>query len=140
MLQITPQHKLLLAVQPTDFRKGIDGLAHICKQKLNEDPFSGTIFAFTNKRQSAVKLLVFDGNGYWLCMKRFSKGVLAWWPSTDKESWALNASQIQVLLMQGDPRLMMAPDEWRKIPSNIIKKGSGFNIGHQAATDSNFPT
>lgn len=139
MLQITPQHKLLLAVQPADFRKGIDGLAQICKTMLSSDPFSGTIFAFTNKRQNAIKLLVFDGNGYWLCMKRFSKGVLAWWPSSDQKTWELNASQIQIILMQGDPRLMLAPDEWRKIPNNIIKKGVNFNVGHQAATDSNSP-
>tara|TARA_R110002110_G_C13449779_1_gene716956 strand:+ start:499 stop:912 length:414 start_codon:yes stop_codon:yes gene_type:complete len=136
MLQITPQHKLLLAIQPADFRKGIDGLAHICKSKLSNDPFSGTIFAFTNRRRSAVKLLVFDGNGFWLCMKRFSKGVLSWWPSAEAETWELNASQVQVLLMQGDPRLMMTPDEWRKLPSNALSKGIDFNVGHQAATAS----
>ena len=136
MLQITPQHKLLLAVQPADFRKGIDGLAHICKSKLSNDPFSGTIFAFTNKRRNAVKLLVFDGNGFWLCMKRFSKGALSWWPSAKVETWELNASQIQVLLMQGDPRLMMAPDEWRKLPSNALSKSIDFNVGHQAAIGS----
>lgn len=140
MLQITPQHKLLLAVQPADFRKGIDGLATICKQKLAEDPFSGAIFAFTNKKQTAVKLLIFDGNGFWLCMKRFSKGALAWWPSSDQDTWELNASQIQVILMQGDPRLMLAPDEWRKIPNNILRKGTQFNVGHQAATETSSPS
>jgi len=140
MLQITLQHKLLLAVQPADFRKGIDGLAAICKQKLAKDLFSSTIFAFTNKKQTAVKLLIFDGNGFWLCMKRFSKGTLAWWPSSDKDTWGLNASQIQVILMQGDPRLMLAPDEWRKIPNNILRKGSKFNVGSQAATDSSSST
>ncbi len=97
MLQITPQHKLLLAVQSADFRKGI------------------------------------DGNGVWLCMKRFSKGVLSWWPSAETETWELNSSQIQVLLMQGDPRLMMTPDEWRKLPWNALSKGIDFNVGHQAA-------
>lgn len=134
MLQITPQHKLLLAVQPVDFRKGIDGLASICKLKLTSDPFSGTIFAFTNKKQTAVKILVFDGNGFWLCMKRFSKGTLAWWPTVDNDTWQISASQCQVLLTQGDPRLMMAPDEWRKLPSNILKKGANFNVGNQAAS------
>ncbi len=78
MLQITPQHRLLLATEPVDFRKGIDGLKAICRQQLCDDPFSGTIFAFCNKTKTSVKLLVYDATGFWLCQKRFSKGKLAW--------------------------------------------------------------
>ena len=55
MLQLTAQHRLLLAVEPADFRKGIDSLAGLCKSKLNEDPFSGAIFAFTNKRKLQLR-------------------------------------------------------------------------------------
>jgi len=40
MIQVTPQMRILLAVQPADFRKGIDGLAQVCRQVLNNDPFS----------------------------------------------------------------------------------------------------
>jgi hypothetical protein len=48
MLQITPQMRLLVAVEPVDFRKGIDGLVHLCKQSLGEDPLRGAVFAFRN--------------------------------------------------------------------------------------------
>jgi len=68
MLQITPQHRLLLAVESVDFRKGICGLKAICQQQLSCDPFSGTIFAFTNRSRTSVKLLVYDASGFWLCL------------------------------------------------------------------------
>lgn len=76
MLQVTPHHRLMLAVNPADFRRGIDGLAALCRQSLGEDPFSGAVFIFTNRSRKAVRILVFDGNGFWLVAKRFSKGRL----------------------------------------------------------------
>jgi hypothetical protein len=74
MLQITPQMRLLVAIEPVDFRKGIDGLVHLCKQSLGEDQLRGELFAFRNRRSTAVKVLVYDGQGYWLCRKRLSAG------------------------------------------------------------------
>ncbi len=50
MIQVTPQMRILVAVEPTDFRKGIDGLASVCKQELKSDPFSGAVFVFRNRR------------------------------------------------------------------------------------------
>ena len=60
MIQITPQMKILLAVRPVDFRKGIDGLAAICRNVIDADPFSGYIFAFRNRRGTTIKLLTYD--------------------------------------------------------------------------------
>jgi transposase len=59
--------RILVAVEPADFRKGIDGLAGLCRQALKSDPFSGAIFVFRNRRGTAVKLLVYDSQGFWLC-------------------------------------------------------------------------
>ena len=74
MLQVTPHTRILVAIEPADFRKGIDGLARQCKELLREDPFSGTMFVFRNRRGTAVKLLMYDGQGFWLCQKRLSTG------------------------------------------------------------------
>jgi transposase len=74
MLQITPQTRILVAVEPVDFRRGIDGLAGLCRALLSSDPFSGTVFVFTNRSRSALKLLYHDGQGFWLCHKRLSRG------------------------------------------------------------------
>ncbi len=66
MIQLVPQIKVLLAVDPVDFRKGIDTLAAVCKDRLAQDPLSGALFVFRNRSGTALKLLVYDGSGYWL--------------------------------------------------------------------------
>ncbi len=70
MIQITPQMRILVAVEPTDFRRGIDGLARVCKEVLRHDPFNGWVFVFRNRPATALKILVYDGQGFWLCHKQ----------------------------------------------------------------------
>jgi transposase len=81
MIQVTPQMRILVAVEPTDFRRGIDGLARVCKDVLQHDPFSGWVFVFRNRPATALKILVYDGQGFWLCHKRLSSGRFRWWPT-----------------------------------------------------------
>ena len=66
MIQITPQMHVLVAVEPVDLRKGIDGLAELCRQKLQADPFSGWLFVFRSRRATAIRVLVYDGQGFWM--------------------------------------------------------------------------
>ena len=61
MLNLTPHYRLLLAVHPVDFRRGIDGLAATCQLILDEQPQSGTVFIFSNRSRTAVKILVYYG-------------------------------------------------------------------------------
>ena len=63
MIQVTPQMRILVAVEPADFRKGINGLARVCREVLCHDPFSGYVFVFGNRRHKAIKILVYDGQG-----------------------------------------------------------------------------
>ena len=63
MIQITPQMRIWLAVEPVDFRKGIDGLAQVCRQRLKIDPMAGALVVFSSRRRKALKCLVFDGYG-----------------------------------------------------------------------------
>lgn len=70
MLQLTPQMRILVAVEPVDFRNGIDGLVRLCKEALGRDPFQGSVFAFRNRRGTAVKVLMYDGQGFWLAHKK----------------------------------------------------------------------
>jgi len=105
MIQITPQMRILLAVTPTDFRKGIDGLAGVCRNILKQDPFSGYVFVFRNKPGTAIKILIYDGQGFWLCQKRLSKGRFTWWPKKENEaSQQLAAHELQLLVWNGNPR------------------------------------
>ena len=87
MIQITPQMRILVAVESFDFRNGIDGLARICQEQLKADPFSGWLFVFRNRRRTAIKVLVYDGQGYWLMQKRLSTGRFRYWPEAGSGAW-----------------------------------------------------
>jgi len=128
MLQVTPQMKILVAVEPADFRKGIDGLVRLCKDSLQQDPFAGTVFVFRNRRGTAIKVLVYDGQGFWLCHKRLSEGRFRWWPAvTDQDAGdqvamnqnvrakVLAAHQLSVLFSAGDPERTSAAPDWRSV-------------------------
>jgi transposase len=116
VIQITPQMRLLLAVEPVDFRKGIDGLARLCREALASDPFSGTLFVFRNRRGQALKILVYDGQGFWLCQKRLSAGQFRWWPRGAQERVCrLEVHELQLLLWNGDPARCGAAPQWRRL-------------------------
>src|SRR6266571_7075543 len=74
MIQISVQTRILVAVEAVDFRKGIDGLARVCKEALRADAFSGCLFVFRNRRRTAIKILSYDSRGFWLCQRRLSAG------------------------------------------------------------------
>ena len=116
MIQITPQMRVLVAIEPADFRRGMDGLAQQCRAALGEDPFTGAVFVFRNRQRSAVKLLVYDGQGFWLCHKRLSQGRFRWWPTaSDAAAAPMRAHELQVLLSGGDPSGTLAAPEWRRV-------------------------
>ena len=121
MIQITPQMRVLVAVEPVDGRKGIDSLAAVCRQRLEADPFSGTVFVFRCRRGDSIKVLVYDGQGFWLAQKRLSKGrfqmrfklLRQWWPS-GAAGRQLEAHQALLLLAAGNPDTPAAP-VWRSV-------------------------
>jgi transposase len=115
VLQITPQMRVLVATEPADFRRGIDGLARLCRERLTEDPFSGAVFVFRNRGRTAVKLLVYDGQGFWLCHKRLSAGRFGGWPSDNPTAKQLRAHELSVLLFGGDPSSAQGAPDWRPV-------------------------
>jgi hypothetical protein len=64
MIQIAARMRVLVAIEPVDGRKGIDSLARLCQDKLQEDPFSGCVFVFRSRSGAAIRLLTYDGQGY----------------------------------------------------------------------------
>jgi transposase len=115
MLQLTPQSRIFLATEPVDFRKGIDGLAAVCRRVLQEQPLSGAVFVFRNRAATALKLLVYDGQGFWLCTKRLSQGRFHWWPHREGVSVRLAARELQILLWNGHPEQARMADDWRQL-------------------------
>lgn len=117
MIQVTPQMRVLVAVGPTDLRRGIDGLCRVCREELEVDPFSGAVFVFRNRRGTSVKVLVYDGQGFWLCQKRLSAGRFRFWPAaaTKKNVRFLEAHELGVLLACGDPAAAKGAPPWRRV-------------------------
>jgi transposase len=115
LIQITPQMRVLVAIEPVDGRKGIDSLARLCQDKLAEDPFSGCVFVFRSRSRTAIRLLTYDGQGFWLLQKRLSKGRFQWWPEAGGASKPLEAYEAQLLLAAGDVSRVRAAPMWRRV-------------------------
>jgi transposase len=116
MMQLTPQMRILVAVEPQDFRKGIDGLCRVCRDVLSSDPFSGAVFVFRNRRRTCIRLLAYDGQGFWLCHKRLSAGRFRHWPErAGSVRLELLAHEVQVLLRGGNPAATQAAPAWRPL-------------------------
>lgn len=74
MLSLPPSVKLFVAREPVDMRKAIDGLAALVRDVLVEDPFSGHLYVFFNRRSNRTKILWWDRSGYWLLCRRLEEG------------------------------------------------------------------
>jgi len=109
VIQITPQMRVVVAVEPADFRKRIDGLARLCQEALEHDPFSGWVFVFRNRKATAVKLLICDGQGFWLCYKRLEAGTFEMTPG-DGPYVEIDATQLAMLLGPAEEQLGDCPD------------------------------
>ena len=118
MLQLTAQTRILVALEAVDFRRGIDGLCRACREGLGSDPFSGALFVFRNRRRTSIRVLAYDGQGFWLCTKRMSKGRFRYWPTAKSDSAMLRrlvAHELHLLLVGGDPDAAPAAPDWRPI-------------------------
>ena len=114
MLQITAKHNIFIAVQPVDFRCGIDGLAGYFRKVFTADPLSGHVFVFRNRRAQAIKVLMYDSQGFWLCIKRLSHGKFKWWPKSRELAMQLSVPQLNSLIWNNGP-LQTTHQEWLPI-------------------------
>jgi len=116
MIALTPHMRIFVAVDPVDFRKGIDGLIGVCRKTLSKDPFSGHLFVFSNRNHTSLKMLLYDGQGFYLCQKRLSQGRFTWWPDKMHErSEQLSSHEMHQLLWNSDPKKNPAAPIWKAI-------------------------
>lgn len=99
MLYLTQETPILLATQPVDFRRQIDGLIALCDQTLSVNPRSGQLFVFINRARTMVRVLCYENGGYWLATKRLSRGRYTLWPKDNESvSQSLVAADLMRLL------------------------------------------
>jgi transposase len=97
MIQVTPQMEIWMAVEAVDFRRGIDGLARVCREVLEADPFSGYLFVFRNKRGTAIKILTYPVGRVKILM----------------------AHELQLLIWNGNPAGGQVAPLWKELPGRI---------------------
>jgi transposase len=78
MLSFSGSLKVFVAVEACDMRKGFNGLYAAVSERLAEDPRSGSLFVFSNRRHTRIKILCWDGTGLWVLTKRLEKGTFSW--------------------------------------------------------------
>lgn len=101
MLSFSGSLKVLVAVEACDMRKGFNGLYAAVTERLGEDPRSGTLFVFSNRRHTRIKILCWDGTGLWVLTKRLERGTFSWPKNLEAERAKLKLTP-QALAMLTD--------------------------------------
>lgn len=103
MLTLPPSVRIFVATEPADMRKSIDGLAALVQGTFEEHPCSGHLFLFRNRQSDRIKVLVWDGSGFWVLYKRLEKGRLHFPVGKDGVA-RIPASELNILLSGLDLR------------------------------------
>ena len=104
--------KVLVAIKPVDFRRGMDGLARAVKEELKADPYSGVVYVFRAKRSDRIKLLYWDGSGLVLYAKRLESGGFRW-PKITDGTMRMTAVQLSALVAGMEWTRVIAPRRTR---------------------------
>jgi len=98
MLSLAPNCRYFLYRHPTDIRKSFDGLSGLIQNELAQNPLSGDVFIFLNKRRTHIKLLCFEGDGFALYYKRLERGTYELPGFNGDKGAAISLSQLQLIL------------------------------------------
>lgn len=97
MLNLPPSVRIFVSTVPADMRRSFDRLSAMTEQVLQQDPFSGHLFVFRNKRGDRVKILYWDRSGYCLWYKRLEEGTFRF-PERHERSIEVDAAELALLL------------------------------------------
>ncbi len=118
MFGLGPATKIYLGAAAVDMRKGFDGLYGLVRDHLGQDPLSGHVFLFTNRRRTRLKALVWDGSGLWVCAKRLERGRFHWPEAAGPRSVAMRSEELAMLVNGMDlTRARRRPDWYRREPA-----------------------
>ena len=101
--------QIWLAVAPVDMRRGLDGLSAIVQQSLGHSPCAGSAFIFRNRAGNRLRVLLWDGNGAWLCQRRLHQGRFVW-PTRGDAVFSINQAQWHWLI---------AGVDWQRLSTSV---------------------
>jgi len=99
--------QVFLAVEPVDIRLGVDGLSRRVQDSLGKIPCDGSAYAFRNRAGNRIKLLIWDGTGVWMCVRRLHQGRFTW-PQSHDTVFSLSQTDWQWLTTGVDWRRLSA--------------------------------
>ena len=117
MLTLPPSVRIFIAGEPIDGRKGLDALVSLVSGSLTQDPLSGHLFVFLNRRGDIVRALFWDRTGYCLLSKRLERGrfQLPWNAPTGTSHFEIEATDLMLLLEGIDLRGSMRRTRWSPV-------------------------
>ena len=99
MLNLTPRSKIYVYTPVTDMRKGVNGLSGIVRSEFAADPTDGSLFVFINRRRDRMKILYFDGGGFWLYYRLLEAGTFEELKHPQQSSYlSIDATELSMLL------------------------------------------
>jgi transposase len=102
MLSFSGSLKIFVALEPCDLRKSFNGLYGLVGERLGENPRDGSLFVFSNRRRTRLKILYWDGSGLWVLTKRLERGTFSWPKASEAQSVKLRlAPEALALLTDG---------------------------------------
>jgi transposase len=130
MLGLGAATRVFVATGGTDMRLGFNGLYALVVGQLKEDPQSGHLFLFANKRRDRMKILLFDNFSLWVCARRMEKGRLHW-PSSDDGRVQLTREEFALLIGGIDLRTATKRKWYRRGVAEQVNSSpkSGMNTG-----------
>ena len=119
MLTLLASVRIFVAAEPVDLRRGFDGLAAATRSLIDQDPLSGHVFCFLNRRRNRIKLLVWDRTGYLIVYKRLERGTftLTTVPALGCRHVEMDAGELALLLEGIDLRNAVRRPRWRRVPA-----------------------
>lgn len=117
MIQTSPGQPIFVVHEPIKFNGRLKGTLAICRDILRLEPMDGCYVVFRNASGTMLRIIFYDGDGFWVCEKTFSKGHIVHWPKQSCSFSAASARELMVLLWRGNPHASAFPEFWHKIAS-----------------------
>ena len=115
MIQIPVATPIYVVKEPIKFNIRLKGTLSICRDFFEVEPLEGALFVFRNRPGTVIRIIFYDGDGFWLCEKSFSRGRIKQWLDGNGDLLAATARDLMVLLWRGDMNAVNFPDLWKPL-------------------------